>query len=110
MDATVAAAITSELTGHVWTVGIDRPAKRNALNGALFHCGFVSQVVPDADVRTAAKKYCSLLVGKPPAALQGMRRLLVNGRTRTAAEAIQCELDHLNACVPAAPWGSIPHE
>jgi enoyl-CoA hydratase/carnithine racemase len=30
------ANLTSELHGRVWSVGIDRPEKRNALNGPLF--------------------------------------------------------------------------
>jgi enoyl-CoA hydratase/carnithine racemase len=71
--------------------------------------GFVSRVVPDADVRATADEYCALLSAKPPTALQSMRRLLLEGATLPASEAIQRELAHLNAFIPAVTWRSIPH-
>ncbi|KLU24017.1 enoyl-CoA hydratase [Caballeronia mineralivorans PML1(12)] len=71
--------------------------------------GFVSRVVPDADVRAAADEYCALLSAKPPTALQSMRRLLREGATLPASEAIQRELAHLNEFIPAVTRRSIPH-
>jgi enoyl-CoA hydratase/carnithine racemase len=71
--------------------------------------GFVSRVVPDADVRATADEYCALLSAKPPTALQSMRRMLQEGATLPASEAIQRELAQLNAFIPAVTRRSIPH-
>ena len=71
--------------------------------------GFVSRVVPDAEVRATADEYCALLSAKPPAALQSMRRLLLAGATLPLSEAIQRELVHLNVLIPAVASRSIPH-
>jgi enoyl-CoA hydratase/carnithine racemase len=71
--------------------------------------GFVSRVVPDADVRATADEYCAMLSTKPSTALQSMRRLMLKGATLPAGEAIRRELAHLNAFIPAVTWRSIPH-
>ncbi|AQH02534.1 enoyl-CoA hydratase [Burkholderia sp. KK1] len=75
---------------------------------ALGH-GFVSSVVADADVRAAANDYASCLAAKPPGALQAARRLLQEGATLPAREAIEKELAHLNTFIPAVVGTSIPH-
>ncbi|MCE4574725.1 enoyl-CoA hydratase/isomerase family protein [Caballeronia sp. CLC5] len=75
---------------------------------ALGH-GFVSCVVADADVRAAANDYAMCLAAKPPGALQAARRLLLEGATLPAREAIENELVHLNAFIPAVVGTSIPH-
>lgn len=75
---------------------------------ALRH-GFVSCVVPDADVRAAANEYAMCLAAKPPSALQAARCLLLEGATLRAREAIENELIHLNTFIPAVTWTSIPH-
>ncbi|SKD01011.1 Enoyl-CoA hydratase/carnithine racemase [Burkholderia sp. CF099] len=72
-------------------------------------CGFVSRVVRDAEVREAAVEYASRLASKPPSALQATRRLLREGATLSAAQAIDSELAYLNAYIPAVSWRSIPH-
>jgi enoyl-CoA hydratase/carnithine racemase len=71
--------------------------------------GFVSQVVPDAQVRATADEHCALLSSKPPTALQTMRRLLREGATLRASEAIQRELAHLSVLIPAVTGRSHPH-
>jgi enoyl-CoA hydratase/carnithine racemase len=71
--------------------------------------GFVSRVVPDSEVRATADAYCALLSAKPPTALQSTRRLLLEGATLTAGEAIRRELGHLNTFIPAVTWRLIPH-
>ncbi|EEF21796.1 Carnitinyl-CoA dehydratase, putative, partial [Ricinus communis] len=71
--------------------------------------GFVSRVVRDAEVREAAVEYALRLASKPPSALQATRRLLREGATLSAAQAIDGELAYLNACIPAVSWRSIPH-
>ncbi|MDW3689102.1 enoyl-CoA hydratase-related protein [Cupriavidus sp. CV2] len=53
------ANITSELSGQVWSVGIDRPAKRNALNSVLFEALANTLRLAQADVRV----HCVLLHG-----------------------------------------------
>jgi enoyl-CoA hydratase/carnithine racemase len=75
---------------------------------ALRH-GFVSRVVPDADVRAVANEYAQRLAAKPPGALQTTRRLILEGATLPAREAIEREFFHLNAFIPACIWRSIPH-
>jgi len=71
--------------------------------------GFVSRVVADADVRDAAGEYATHLASKPPSALQATRRLLREGATLPAAQAVEHELAYLNAYIPAVRWRSIPH-
>ncbi|MBN3765843.1 enoyl-CoA hydratase-related protein [Burkholderia sp. Ac-20365] len=71
--------------------------------------GFVSRVVADADVRAAAGEYATYLASKPPSALQATRRLLREGATLAAAQAVDHELAYLNAYIPAVRWRSIPH-
>ncbi|TKC92578.1 enoyl-CoA hydratase [Trinickia terrae] len=75
---------------------------------ALRH-GFVSCVVPDTEVRASAHDYAMRLAAKPPSALQATRRLLLKGSALPAREAIENELAHLNAFIPAVTWTSIPH-
>jgi enoyl-CoA hydratase/carnithine racemase len=65
--------------------------------------------VRDAEVREAALDYATRLAAKPPSALQATRRLLREGTTRSAAQAIDSELAYLNAYIPAVSWRSIPH-
>lgn len=67
---------------------------------ALRH-GFVSCVLPDSDVLAAARDYAAGLAAKPHDALQATRRLLSEGRTATAVEAIEKEVAHLNVLIPA---------
>jgi enoyl-CoA hydratase/carnithine racemase len=71
--------------------------------------GFVSRVVPDAEVHDTARDYCALLAAKPPTALQSMRRLLREGAMLSAGEAIQRELALLNDFIPAATLRLPPH-
>ncbi|WP_343655500.1 enoyl-CoA hydratase-related protein [Paraburkholderia caribensis] len=71
--------------------------------------GFVSRVVRDAEVREAAVECALRLASKPPSALQATRRLLREGATLSAAQAIDGELAYLNAYIPAVSWRSIPH-
>ncbi|WP_109480319.1 enoyl-CoA hydratase-related protein [Paraburkholderia sp. C35] len=72
-------------------------------------CGFVSRVVPNEDVHQTARAYAAQLASKPPSALQATRRLLQEGATSSAADAIERELAYLNAYIPAVCWRSIPH-
>ncbi|MGV2293198.1 enoyl-CoA hydratase-related protein [Trinickia sp. YCB016] len=71
--------------------------------------GFVSRVVPDAQVHQTASDYAASLASKPPSALQATRRLLREGATLSAGKAIESELSYLNAYIPAVSWRSIPH-
>lgn len=67
---------------------------------ALRH-GFVSCVMPDADAHAAARDYAVRLAAKPQQALRATRRLLVEGTTLSAREAIGKEVAHLNILIPA---------
>lgn len=67
---------------------------------ALRH-GFVSRVMPDADVHAAARDYAARLAAKPQEALRASKRLLLDGSTLSAREAIAKEVAHLNALIPA---------
>ncbi|WP_250515851.1 enoyl-CoA hydratase-related protein [Caballeronia sp. INDeC2] len=71
--------------------------------------GFVSRVVPDADVRAVANDYALRLAAKPPSALQIARRLILEGETLPAQEAIEREFFHLNAFISSRIRRSIPH-
>lgn len=71
--------------------------------------GFISSVVCDGKVQETARDYAKRLAAKPPSALQATRRLLREGAMRSAHEAIASELFHLNACIPAVSWRSVPH-
>ena len=53
------ANLTAELHGQVWSVGIDRPEKRNALNGPLFEALANTLRLAQGDVRV----HCVLLHG-----------------------------------------------
>ncbi len=75
---------------------------------ALQH-GFVSCVIPDADVHAAANDYAARLAAKPPEALQATRRLLLDGSTLTARDAIEREVSYLNAFIPAIVSASSSH-
>ncbi|BAN27624.1 enoyl-CoA hydratase/isomerase family protein [Caballeronia insecticola] len=70
---------------------------------------FVSRVVPDADVRAVANDYARRLAAKSPNALQTTRRLILDGATLPAKEAIEREFFHLNAFIPACIRRPIPH-
>lgn len=65
------------------------------------HHGFVSCVMPDADVHAAARDYAMMLAAKPQAALQASRRLLLEGSMLPALEAIEKEVAYLNTLIPA---------
>lgn len=70
--------------------------------------GFVSQVVPDGQVRGAAFEQAWAIAPRSPQATAALRRLLRAGQTSTAEDAIRRELDHLNELIPAA-WHLAPH-
>ena len=53
------ANLTSELDGQVWSIGIDRPDKRNALNGTMFDALANALRLAQGDVRV----HCVLLHG-----------------------------------------------
>jgi len=71
--------------------------------------GFISRVTRDSEVRETANDYARTLASKPPSSLQATRRLLKEGMTSTAGEAIGRELSYLNSCIPAVYWKTIPH-
>jgi enoyl-CoA hydratase/carnithine racemase len=75
---------------------------------ALQH-GFVSAVIPDADVHAAARDYASRLAAKPQEALLATRRLLLDGSTLPAREAIESEVAYLNLFIPAVATASNSH-
>lgn len=68
--------------------------------------GFVSRVMPDADVHAAARDYALRLAAKPCAPLQTTRRLLIEGTLWSADQAIRHEFEQLNALVPAVSSAS----
>ena len=53
------ANLTSELDGQVWSIGINRPDKRNALNGTMFDALANALRLAQGDVRV----HCVLLHG-----------------------------------------------
>ncbi|ALL68383.1 Enoyl-CoA hydratase [Paraburkholderia caribensis MBA4] len=71
--------------------------------------GFISKVVADSSALSIAKEYAHELASKPPSALQATRRLISDGMTRGALEAIDAELNYLVSHVPAGVWKFIPH-
>jgi len=71
--------------------------------------GFVSRVMPDADVHAAANEYAARLAAKPQDALLATRRLLQEGSTLPAREAIEREVTQLNVFIPAVARASKTH-
>lgn len=63
--------------------------------------GFVSGVCAEAETHTVASRYAQLIATKPAGVTQQIRRLLDEGGTRTATEAVAAELDALNTLIPA---------
>ena len=55
----MSAQITAELVGQIWSIRIDRPEKRNALNGAMFDALANALRLAEGDVRG----HCVLLYG-----------------------------------------------
>ncbi|WP_280923149.1 DUF2000 family protein [Paraburkholderia sp. LEh10] len=49
--AMMAANVTAELNGQVWSIGINRPDKRNALNGTMFDALANALRLAQGDVR-----------------------------------------------------------
>ncbi|HBS21691.1 MULTISPECIES: enoyl-CoA hydratase-related protein [Thalassospira] len=78
---------------------------RISADEALHH-RFVSSVKPDADVHAAARDYALCLAAKPTEALQTSRRLLNEGLTLSASEAIEKEAAYLNSLIPAVAKAS----
>ncbi|MDG0024576.1 enoyl-CoA hydratase-related protein [Trinickia sp. Y13] len=93
-----------DLTARDWLLSGRPIAAAEALQR-----GFVSRVVPNANVRAAANEYALRLAAKPPRALQAARRLLQEGATLPVREAIENELVHLNTFIPAVTWTSSGH-
>jgi enoyl-CoA hydratase/carnithine racemase len=62
--------------------------------------GFVSCVMPDSDVLAASRDYAVRLAAKPHGALQSTRRLLLEGSSLSALDAIENELARLNVLIP----------
>jgi enoyl-CoA hydratase/carnithine racemase len=93
-----------DLTARDWLLS----GRAIAADEALLH-GFVSRLVPDANVRDAANEYAMCLAAKPPGALQATRRLLLEGATSSTREAIENELAHLNTFIPALTSTSTAH-
>ncbi|WP_069264134.1 enoyl-CoA hydratase/isomerase family protein [Paraburkholderia nodosa] len=75
---------------------------------ALRH-GFVSCVLPDAEVLAAANDYAARLAAKPPEALHATRHLLQEASTLPGREAIEREVAQLNIFIPAAAKASKTH-
>lgn len=75
---------------------------------ALRH-GFVSRVMPDAELGAAARDYAGRLAAKPQEALRATRRLLREGSTSPVSEAIEKEVAHLNLMIPAIAKASGAH-
>lgn len=85
-----------ELTARDWLLSARPVPAAEALRQ-----GFVSSVMPDADVHAAARDYAARLAAKPQEALRTTRRLLQEGHQRSAMEAIDLEVAHLNVQIPA---------
>lgn len=93
-----------DLTARDWLMS----GRTIAAAEALRH-GFVSCVVPDADVSGAADAYAARLAAKPAHALLATRRLLLDGAVVSVHEAIAREFACLNRFIPAVHTRSISH-
>lgn len=74
-------------------------ARRVSASEALRH-GLISSVVPDSVAKNTALEYALRLAEKSSEALQATKRLLQMGRTMTTTDAIDLELNYLNALIP----------
>jgi enoyl-CoA hydratase/carnithine racemase len=93
-----------DLAARDWLMSGRPVSSREALQR-----GLVSSVRPDADVLAAANDYAASLAAKPLDALMTTRRLLLEGATLNARQAVASELAQLNRLIPTLNRSSTSH-